>query len=151
MSIWTHVLGVIRYDSSVLNSWPKRYDQDEITDTEMQVVYQAYQSPLPRGSEGPLKIDMVLTHRGPTILVTGDLRDFGKAELQEILEWLNNSHKYVHNFAHKHKIMFFLRDCYIRCNVEGDDNFYIIEEEYVTDKENPHYEFKLITLENKEL
>ncbi|HUT43845.1 MAG TPA: hypothetical protein VMW95_05870 [Desulfobacterales bacterium] len=123
MSQWTHFLGVIRYDSMNKIVWPEPPNKEAAIAAELDLVSHIWQWNLPEGSEGPLQVKFHTTNRGPTVLITGDLRDFGKENLCEVLSWVNDCHKAVE----KTKMMLILRDAFIDCRVEYDNTKYIIE------------------------
>ena len=129
MSQWTHILGVIRFDSMGANCYPKPPEKDFILKTQASTVNAIFNSNLPAGSEGPLEINTFLTERGPTVLITGDLRDFGKEDLREVLEWVNDcvskAHKKYKQIKSFHEL-YHLRDGIVYCEVEYDDTLYLI-------------------------
>lgn len=125
MSQWTHVLGVIRYDSMAKCCYPVPWNKDEILEVEMKLVSNSYQTAIePSGSEGGLQLGFTLTKRGPTIFVTGDLRDFGLDEIPSILKWVGDADTLVKENTTS---MLFMRDCSINLDVEGNTYKYIID------------------------
>ena len=122
MSIWTHVLGIIRYDSFAANMSPVAVNKDQILAAQMQQISDSYQRSIPSGSEGPLDIQVILTNRGPTVVITGDLRDFEEADLQEIITWLNSQPDSLGNSL---ETMTFIRDVNILCDVESNGEYAI--------------------------
>jgi hypothetical protein len=129
MSQWTHILGVIRYDSMASNCYPIPWNHNDIIAMEMDTVSRSYQAGLvPYGSEGPLEVDFKLTKRGPTVIITGDLRDFGVENLGNIVEWISESNRRILANPDMIKSMLVLRDVFVNCNVEYNENLYVIEE-----------------------
>ena len=133
MSQWTHVLGVVRYDSINLNVWPEPLNKKGLCESELNIIEQFFSEDIPSGSEGPLQVDFVLTYRGPTILITGDLRDFGHEDVGLIVDWLNDRDKEM-QLAIKKNSLLFVRDASIQCDVEGDKTLYLIKENHVSDE-----------------
>ena len=126
MSQWTHILGVIRFDTMSKNVWPKPLDEETVTLKENDFIHNIFKNtPLPEGSEGPIRVDTILTNRGPTVIITGDLRDFEKGDLQQIVVWLNGCLASVRKLA-KENIMIWIRDSLIRCEVEHNETLYLI-------------------------
>lgn len=149
MSQWTHILGVIRYDSLNMNVWPKPANKDKIVHQELDIINAVWQSGVPEGSEGPLQVDCLLTNRGPTVLLTGDLRDFGRPEIQEILQWAQEMEKVGKEEMIECRCATFIRDGIIRCDVEFDRNIYIITHS-TEDEDSAKWGFVLKTLQQKE-
>lgn len=127
MSQWTHVLGVIRFDSMAKNVHPEPYNKDDIIHIEMDMVHNVFQHLRPEGSEGSLEIKTILTNRGPTVVISGDLRDFGEMDLQDILIWVNQCAKALIKQAQKSRMMIWPRDGFINCDVEYSTEKFIIE------------------------
>jgi hypothetical protein len=127
MSQWTHVSGVIRFESLAANVYPPPPNKNAILELEKDIVAQAFREDLPGGSEGPVEVVISYTSRGPTAQITGDLRDFGKEDLGRILEWANAKAKEVFD---KTRVAFqipnFVRDAFIYCEVEYDNNLHLI-------------------------
>ena len=95
MSEWTHILGVIRFDSWSKNVTPRPVRARDNVEFESSTIYSAFDSNRPTGSEGPLEVNVIETSKGPTLLITGDLRDFGRDNMPDIIEWLNESYDLV--------------------------------------------------------
>jgi hypothetical protein len=130
MSQWTHILGVVRFDSMAKNVWPEPRNKDEIVKHEADFVHDFFQrTNIPSGSEGPIEVETVITNRGPTVLLTGDLRDFGAEDLNSIVDWLNQLKGEINKSFQNEKMMLFIRDAVINCNVEFDNRTYIITED----------------------
>lgn len=128
MSQWTHILGVVRFDSMNKNVWPEPPNKDKLIKLEADFVDNFFQqSQIPSGSEGPIECQTVITDRGPTVLLTGDLRDFGKENLSEIVDWLNTLGKEIHKVALDQCSMLFIRDAIVHCEVEFDKATYLIK------------------------
>jgi len=130
MSVWTHVLGVIRFDSFAKNTYPEPHNKEEFLDYELMNLNDIFKRNVPFGSEGPIEINFVQTNRGPVMLLTADLRDFDKENVKEILNWLNDGikelferQKRADSFYFK---MFMVRDCNIRCDVEFEKEYFYI-------------------------
>ena len=135
MSQWTHVLGVIRYDSLTQNVWPEPMDKEETVRQEAKTIDRLFKtSPLPAGSEGPIEIKTILTNRGPTVVITGDLRDFGNEDVQEILTWITQVCNLVEITCETNKFLLFLRDGIIQCKVEGIEKPIVFVEAYIDDQ-----------------
>lgn len=130
MSRWTHVLGVIRYDSFSRNVWPEPHNKEEICALEMEIVADSYQrARVPHGSEGPIEMQFKQSQRGPLVIVTGDLRDFDEDDLKYILRWVIEGHEITMRRIEERGMAFFmLRDIAIDCNVEGCDDIFVIRE-----------------------
>lgn len=130
MSQWTHVLGVVRFDSIAKNVWPEPRDKDYIVKTEADFVHDYFQrGDTPSGSEGPIEFQTTITGRGPTVVLAGDLRDFGKEDLVTIVDWLNKLRENIQKSFHNEKLLLCLRDAFIYCDVEFDENTYLIKED----------------------
>lgn len=127
MSQWTHFLGVIRYDSLAAVVWPVPENKTEVLIDELQLVKTVYSVNIPEGSEGPLELNFINTNRGPTITISGDLRDFGKPELIQVLAWVSERYEIVQTLVMKQKRLLMMRDAVIRCEVESDKTTYLIE------------------------
>ena len=119
MSNWTHILGVIRFESMNANVWPEPPNKTKVLAEEAELVHVMFHAvELPHGSEGPLSVETILTSRGPTVVLTGDLRDFGKEDLPSIVKWVNERKDTIKDL--------FVRDGFIRCEIEyGSDTFII--------------------------
>jgi uncharacterized protein with PIN domain len=128
MSQWTHVLGVVRFDSMNKNVWPEPPNKEALVKAENDLVNRIFQeSKIPAGSEGPIELQTIITGRGPTVLLTGDLRDFGKEDLGEIVTWLNGLNKKIKEEAiEERRVLLIVRDAMIYCDVEFDNNTYLI-------------------------
>lgn len=91
MSVWTHIAGCIRVDSLPFMQQP---DFKKIFVKELWDEKDEGECNMPNGSEGSLDYRIV---RNPnpdamsayTVLIFGDLRDFGKGDRNEIEEWWN--------------------------------------------------------------
>lgn len=91
MSVWTHVAGCIRVDSFPFMAQP---DFKKIFIKELWDEKDEGECNMPNGSEGSLDYRII---RNPdpdamsayTVLIFGDLRDFGKDDRNEIEEWWN--------------------------------------------------------------
>jgi len=129
MSQWTHFLGVIRFDSMSLNVWPEPEKKDEKVQKELDVIDRIFSDPttLPWGSEGPIGVNTVLTDRGPTVLITGDLRDFGSEDLPRVVSWINKKLTEVKEIKSR-EMLIFLRDMFVNCDVEYNEKLFLIEE-----------------------
>ena len=117
MSQWTHFLGVIRYESMLSNVWPEPADKGRQEWYQVEHVHSSFQraTPIPTGSEGPISFETILTSRGPTVIITGDLRDFGEDEVQSVVDWLNE----VDAIGDPHEThILMVRDAMIYCDVE---------------------------------
>ena len=147
MSQWTHFLGVMRFDSMALNVWPEPHNKEAITNKEADFVHRIWSYNSPMGSEGRMEIKTQITNRGPTVLIVGDLRDFGLADLDEVLTWVNNCCRDVRKEAEAEGLIMFLRDGFVYCDVEFYKTRLIIEDESVsaTDPER----FYIIEVEQK--
>jgi len=127
MSQWTHFLGIIRFDSMSKNVWPEPRNASDTIGREADTLYRMFHyGNVPRGSEGPIEINTIVTDRGPTVIITGDLRDYGKENLVDIPPWLNEVIK------DQQINSLLLRDAFIKCNVEYDNKLYIVEPENKT-------------------
>lgn len=121
MSRWTHVLGIIRFEDVDKNIWPKpRVDRSE---RKANLIHKLFQrTVIPSGSEGPLNIQTIITDRGPTVILTGDLRDFDRENINEICEYLNkviNIIKEDKRLIGKELPMYMsVRDAMINCDIE---------------------------------
>lgn len=91
MSVWTHVAGCIRVDSFPFMTQP---DFKKIFIKELWDEKDDGKCNMPSGSEGSLDYRII---RNPdphamsayTIVIFGDLRDFGKEDKDEIINWWN--------------------------------------------------------------
>ena len=120
MSIWTHVLGLVRYDSITQNVWPEPKNKGNTVAEELEVIRNFYSNNIPEGSEGPLQVDFFLANRGPIVVITGDLRDFAIPQVSGIVKWLNDCYAEALEYIKKHHFMLHLRDSCISCTVEPD-------------------------------
>ena len=136
MSIWTHVLGVIRFDSMALNCWPVPTNQNEILDEQLNLINVQFQSHIPDGSEGPLDVKIFITDRGPTVTITGDLRDFGVGNIEEIFNWVANNCTSIKEKVKSMIHPMWLRDCCIKCEVEYNEDTILIEDDYDSENHN---------------
>jgi len=104
--------------------WPEPFDKTNKAIEETAIVHDIFQrGKEPGGSEGPIKIDTILTNRGPTVVVTGDLRSFGVKNLKEVTGWLQDRTNAALN--DKRLSMCIIRDINVICDVEYD-GLYII-------------------------
>ena len=91
MSVWTHVAGCIRVDSFRFMPQP---DFKKIFVKELWDEKDEGECNMPNGSEGSLDYRII---RNPnpdamsayTIAIFGDLRDFGKEDKEELVNWWN--------------------------------------------------------------
>jgi len=128
MSQWTHFLGIVRFDSMNLNVWPEPPDKNNLGLQEVKIIHKLVQmTSEPRGSEGPIQYETILTNRGPTVVITGDLRDFGYEDLKDVVGWLNYLLKIINEYALKNKWMIFIRDAIVNCDVEYYGDKLLIE------------------------
>lgn len=98
MSQWTHILGIIRYDYMAQNCWcsetdglPECYNPEE----KIKLLTTLYNENIPEGSEGPIEVSVINSNRGPIIVLSGDLRDFGNEDVQEIVNWITAVNKEI--------------------------------------------------------
>lgn len=127
MSQWTHVLGVVRFDAMAQNCLPEPPNKVAILKADTEFVERLFQQDgIPAGSEGPIECQVIMTDRGPTVLLTGDLRDYGKEDLPEIVNWLNAITKQAHEDAVAQRRVVWLRDAIVWCEVEYDKTTYLI-------------------------
>ena len=126
MSQWTHFLGLIRYDSFVCNVWPEPINKESEMLRECELVNIHWQTNVPGGSEGPLEIQTSQTKRGPTVSITGDLRDFGREDLGSVLDWCNDCARRVASAAMGAMKVLFVRDALLLAEVEFDPTLYIM-------------------------
>lgn len=132
MSQWTHFIGAIRYESLAMNVWPEPPYKDKIVNDQIRHVDHCFRSSeLPTGSEGPIGFNVVLTSRGPTVLITGDLRDFGYDDLQSVIDWLNSVDPIQKDDFYG---IFMVRDAMIWCDVEYGDKATFITYNHDLDK-----------------
>jgi hypothetical protein len=150
MSQWTHVLGVIRFEDLDRNIWPKPKKDESIKRSIL--VNKIFQKDIPSGSEGPLDIQTFVTHRGPTVVLTGDLRDFGLLHVEEICDYLNNA---VSTIEKNKKLMskeigipMVVRDAIVFCNVEYHKKQVIIF--YDDESEQPKFKITKVSFKSKE-
>ena len=91
MSVWTHVAGCIRVDSFPFMAQP---DFKKIFIKELWDEKDDGECNMPSGSEGSLDYRII---RNPdphamsayTVVIFGDLRDFGKEDKEELVNWWN--------------------------------------------------------------
>lgn len=82
------------------------------------------------------EFEVIMTNRGPTVVLTSDLRDFGKEDLGGIVKWLEG----IGIPSEYEGLCISLRDCSIICSVEyGSD--YLIKTEF--DEEDQKMKFIL--------
>lgn len=110
MSIWTQVLGVVRFDCQGSN-------KKIIHNKGLPIILKAFSHAMPEGSEGPVEIKAIQTERGPTLLVTGDLRDFYSNDVISVLAWLNESLELIKNMDAYDRLFMHIRDGVVYCNV----------------------------------
>ncbi len=123
MSQWTHVLGIIRFESMLANVRPEPYQKEKRLMDEVEKIHNHFQrGHTPSGSEGPIQIETILTNRGPTVVIAGDLRDFGTSDVDGIVSWLNDRIEHMGNAG----IATWVRDVNISCDVEYLDHFLIV-------------------------
>lgn len=147
MSVWMHILGIVRYDSMALNCYPGPNNKEQIVINELVELKNIYNNNLPHGSEGPIELNFVITDRGPTIVITGDLRDF--EDNQKILDWLNNSANELIEKTEEQELFLWLRDASISCTVEGFET--VIFGHNITDNIDSKKQFVLkTTIKNQE-
>ena len=121
MSQWTHFLGVVRFDSLFLNVYPEPANKTRLAAAQVEKVHRLLQRGcVPMGSEGPIEFETVQTGRGPTVVIVGDLRDFGSdKDLQSVVDWLNQL------TGEEREIGGWIRDAFVRCAVEFKEYKYI--------------------------
>ena len=90
MSVWTHVAGVIRVDA--IRCIGEQPDFNKIFVRELWNEDTFGACNMPKGSEGSLDFRVVEnpdkdSMAAYTVVVFGDLRDFGSANMQEIEDW----------------------------------------------------------------
>jgi len=124
MSQWTHVLGMIRFEDMDRSVWPKpRIDRSQ---QKADVIHDIFLRNIPSGSEGDLDVQTIITHSGPTVVFSGDLRDFGESDIPEICKWLNDSYSSVKGnrslFGTVLPCPMTVRDVVINCDVEYHKN-----------------------------
>lgn len=152
MSQWTHFLGVIRFDSIAQVCYPEPRNKKEIVDAEADLVNRVFQTiNSPMGSEGSLEMETRITNRGPTVLITGDLRDYGMEDINEVVVWLNECIKAVSEGAKKEKRMMLLRDGFIYCDVEFHKLHLILEDESVDCKQTKQFYIMSVDQRGKEI
>lgn len=129
MSQWTHIIGVIRFNYWAQNCWcsdtqgkPSCWNPESKID----FLKKAFSSQKPRGSEGPIEINVANSKRGPIVTISGDLRDFGLPELKGVISWLNKVHTRINkeNAVSEFDDLIMIRDYSIRCDVEYHANFH---------------------------
>lgn len=131
MSQWTHVLGAIRFDSSYRMSYPRHRRADEISEREADHIYEIFERSLvPRGSEGEIEYNITMSKRGPVIVLTADLRDFCKEDIEEIFDWIKIVISRISDWSNRENSYLFLRDVNVSIQVESDPNVYLITDNY---------------------
>lgn len=147
MSQWTHVIGIVRFENieQSMSPTPPTFNPE----AKRFIVHEVFSEPasLPHGSEGPLEVQTVITKRGPSVMIIGDLRDFGVEELGEVVGWLNFCLKEsIKRTMSQIKLGGFplgLRDAFIHCDVEANDDIYTIQSIDVGIGKDYHQEFAL--------
>lgn len=122
MSQWTHVQGIVRFDYLPKSMSPTPLGCN--TKAAVEFVYLIFAKNPPTGSEWPLEVNVIDTVRGPTVVLTGDLRDFGEApinDLKGIVDWLNECLDKIPK-----KTLLLLRDGIVNCEIESDIAHYDI-------------------------
>lgn len=124
MSQWTHILGVIRYDymaqvcwCSKTNGRPSCWNPKQ----KIKILKSLYKKDVPTGSERPIEVKVINSSRGPIVVLSGDLRDFGGDDVKQIVTWLNNISKEVdkdNKKAEDAEDTLDLRDSIVNCDVE---------------------------------
>lgn len=127
MSQWTHPMGTVRFDSFNNNVYPPPPNKKRIIQAELEQIQSSFQETklLPAGSEGPVEYKIFLTDRGTTVLVIGDLRDYGKDDLMDFPRWLNDVYA-IYKLKKPYGIPLIVRDCFIRLEVEFCDDLYFV-------------------------
>jgi len=131
MSQWTHIIGAVRFDTLALSISPEIKEKEDIVDAQIELIKESFEHS-PSGSEGAVEIGVVKSKRGPIVVISGDLRDFGIEDKEGIIIWLNNSNNSLLSAAKQmtsiHGIggMFFVRDVSISVEVEYEGIFDII-------------------------
>ena len=115
----THVVGIIRFDSLLKNTTPSPAGLPDFLSAQMHIVKQKFRAFAPTGAEGSLEIDAVLTNRGPTLIITGDLRDYGVEDMEDFESWLNTTMQ--DTLKELQNQMTIKRDSVIRVHVETED------------------------------
>jgi len=90
LSIWTHVVGIIRFDAiPIPGCFPS-----------IKEVGQYFNEGVPEGSEGPLQFKVIKyppSEYGSVlyckVIIWGDLRDFGLTDVPKIIGWIERSCK----------------------------------------------------------
>jgi len=126
MSQWTHVLGVIKYDYWAQNCWSSDSSRkDKKPDCydpigRIKLLKKIYNKNRPEGSEGPVQVSVINSNRGPMVIISGDLRDFGRTEVEKIVKWLNCTTRDVEkeNDLGDDDNTLSLRDYAILCRIE---------------------------------
>jgi hypothetical protein len=132
MSQWTHVLGVIRFDSLSKNIYPKLENEEEILSFQTEYLRILFIPPI-FGKERTIEHQVVMSHRGPCVLLTGDLCNFDEDDCDKIRDWLNYiNDKFSLTYSNSDMDYFLeIRDATIRCEVESKDTIYIEYEDGV--------------------
>lgn len=142
MSQWTHVLGVVRFDDSDRSVFPKPRVDNSVTKAD--IVHRIFQGDIPGGSEGDLEVQTIITDRGPTVILTGDLRNFGRGEVDEICKYLSDSVDRIKKderlIGQVLPVPLSVRDAIVDCNVE----FYGKRVTIYFDTEGETPQFKII-------
>ncbi|NIA10704.1 MAG: hypothetical protein GWP10_13500 [Nitrospiraceae bacterium] len=129
MSEWTHISGVIRFDSWSKNTFPEPANSKKNIEFELNTINYTFNINKPQGSEGPLEVNTIVTARGPSLIITGDLRDFGREDISNIIEWLNESYKIVRRKFNNSSVdvrLTILRDVHIQLDLENEEEEYYI-------------------------
>lgn len=92
MSVWTHVAGVIRVDC--IRGMTKKPDFNKVFVRELWNENTSGACNMPMGSEGSLDFRVIENPNKDaiaayTVVIFGDLRDFGVADIPEIEDWWN--------------------------------------------------------------
>lgn len=93
MSVWTHVAGVIRVDC--LRCLGKKPDFNKIFVSEVWNENTFGTCNMPMGSEGSLDFRVIENPNSAslaayTVVIFGDLRDFGAEDIHKIEDWWDN-------------------------------------------------------------
>lgn len=143
MSQWTHVLGAIRFDSSYRMSYPRHRRADELAEWEADHIYEILErSYAPMGSEGGIEYNITMSKRGPVVVLTADLRDFGREDVEGIFDWIRAIASQVKEWADSGNSFLLLRDVNVGIQVEFDPNIYLITDNH----DYPHTEAGKIVL-----
>jgi len=122
MSQWTHVIGCIRVDG-IPSLGDKIEDIEKILGPMCLWDSWDESSTLPRGTEGGLQYRLIEYDKGMCWLlipIWGDLRDFGKSDVPEIIDWWIKTLKEIKVER--------IRDAILEINVEGDEEPIILTE-----------------------